>query len=148
MAQRTVLDNGQLRNTADLKITFLGVELTGVTALAINPVQEKSNVYSAGSNDPSARKNGNRDYSGTLTVMHRQYEAMQQASVAVGGILGIPMASLTYTFSRNGVVTDDVPYGESIKGVGFTGISASYEVDGDNFVELTFIASAVVPIFL
>tara|TARA_R110002051_G_C8666627_1_gene489807 strand:+ start:834 stop:1277 length:444 start_codon:yes stop_codon:yes gene_type:complete len=147
MANRSVLDNGQIRNFGDMKIVILGAEFTGITAFSLEETQEKENVYTAGSLHPSARKRSTKNFSGSITMLHRQYEAMRQVSPNLS-ILDLPIASITSTFSRNGVIDTDVPWGEVVQGVDFTSISKSYEVDGDSVVELAYIAAAVIPIIL
>ena len=52
---------------ADVKVSILGVELTGLRGLKYKKIQEKEPVYGAG-NEPKRIQRGNKRYEGTLQI--------------------------------------------------------------------------------
>lgn len=125
---------------ADIRVSILGASLTGLRGIEYTNKQEKEAVYGAG-NEPLSIQRGNKDYSGTLTVLKSDYDAMNTAARAAGyaGIIDVPAKdiSLTVVYQGNGSqrLQTDI-----LIGLEFTDASDGMK-QGDKFkeIELPFI---------
>lgn len=68
---------------ADVKVSILGIELTGLRGLKYKKLQEKEPVYGAG-NEPKRIQRGNKRYEGTLRLLKSDFDTMTRAAVAAG----------------------------------------------------------------
>lgn len=125
---------------ADIKVSILGAELSGLRGLQYEQEQEKELVYGQG-NKPKSIQRGNVKNSGTLSVLKSDMDAMNEAARLAGyrNILAVPgrLINVTVVYQK-----DD---GDSIKTdnllcVEFTKISDGQK-QGDKFkeVEMPFI---------
>lgn len=64
---------------ADIKVSMLGVELTGLRGLTYKKSQEKELVYAAG-NQPKAIQRGNKKYEGSLMLLKSDVDLLNQAA--------------------------------------------------------------------
>ena len=68
---------------ADIKVSMLGLELTGLRGLTYKKSQEKELVYAAG-NQPKAIQRGNKKYEGSLMLLKSDFDVLSQAARAAG----------------------------------------------------------------
>lgn len=68
---------------ADIKVSMLGIELTGLRGLTYKKSQDKELVYAAG-NQPKAVQRGNKKYEGTLMLLKSDADTLEAAARAKG----------------------------------------------------------------
>ena len=68
---------------ADIRVSMLGVELTGLRGLTYKKSQEKELVYGAG-NEPKAIQRGNKKYEGSLMLLKSDFDALSAAARGAG----------------------------------------------------------------
>jgi hypothetical protein len=68
---------------ADIKVSMLGIELSGLRGLTYKKSQEKELVYGAG-NQPKAIQRGNKKYEGTLMLLKSDYDLLNLAARSAG----------------------------------------------------------------
>ena len=68
----------------DVKININGVTVTKARAIDYDVAQEKEHLHAAGV-EPISIQRGNRSYTGTLTLLKGQVDAIQTAAIAAGG---------------------------------------------------------------
>lgn len=68
---------------ADIKVSMLGTELSGLRGLTYKKSQEKELIYAAG-NQPKAIQRGNKKYEGTITLLKSDFDLLNTASRAAG----------------------------------------------------------------
>lgn len=83
---------------ADIKVSMLGVELTGLRELTYKKSQEKEHVYGAG-NQPKSIQRGNKKYEGTLVLLKSDYDLLNAAARAAGydDIIDVPGSNIHIT---------------------------------------------------
>lgn len=83
---------------ADIKVSALGVELTGLRGLTYKKSQEKEHVYGAG-NQPKSIQRGNKKYEGTLTLLKSDLDVMNTAARTAGyeDISDVPGTNINIT---------------------------------------------------
>jgi len=68
---------------ADIKVSMLGIELSGLRGITYKKSQEKELVYGAG-NQPKAVQRGNKKYEGTLLLLKSDADKLNIAAQAAG----------------------------------------------------------------
>jgi hypothetical protein len=68
----------------EVELFIEGVKITKVQGIQHESSQEKELLYAAG-NEPIGIQRGNRSYSGTLTLLKGQVDAINRAVIAAGG---------------------------------------------------------------
>ncbi len=68
---------------ADIRVSLLGMELTGLRGLTYKKSQEKELIYGAG-NQPKAVQRGNKKYEGSLMLLKSDFNALNAAARAAG----------------------------------------------------------------
>ena len=83
---------------ADVKVSILGVELSGLRGLIYKKTWEKEPVYGAG-NEPRAVQRGNKGYDGTLSLLKSDVDALGKAARAAGyaSIIDVPGKDINVT---------------------------------------------------
>lgn len=64
---------------SDINVAVAGRVVTGLRGVKYTAKQEKELLYGKG-NKPMAIQTGNKDYSGTLTLLQSEYEALKASS--------------------------------------------------------------------
>jgi hypothetical protein len=89
---------------ADIKVSLLGVELTGLRGLTYKKTQEKEVVYAAG-NQPKAIQRGNKKYEGSLMLLKSDFDMLSKAARAAGyeDITDVPgkLIDITVLFQKS-----------------------------------------------
>jgi hypothetical protein len=83
---------------ADIKVSLLGVELSGLRGITYKKTQEKEPVYGAG-NQPKSIQRGNKKYEGTLMLLKSDFDILCRAAVAGGyeDITDVPSKDINIT---------------------------------------------------
>ena len=129
--------NSRQYDWSNVEVLMLGRPVTGVRGIEYNAEQEKEAVYGRGNNPLSLQK-GNRSYSGSITLLQSEIEALQVAAGNKKDILDLPAFDVVIAYVPQGggdIITDIV------KGVEFTSVPKSIN-QNDKFMEvaLPFIA--------
>lgn len=90
------LINGVSAVWTDIQVPFLGVPLTGVTAISWSEKQDKTNNYGIGSK-PVSRGYGRKTYEGSITLLAEEYKNIL-AAAPNGSIADIPFFDLPILF--------------------------------------------------
>lgn len=90
------LINGVAVSWPDIQVPFLGVPLTGVTAISWSEKQDKTNNYGTGSK-PVSRGYGRKTYEGSITLLAEEYKNIL-AAAPNGSIVDIPFFDLPILF--------------------------------------------------
>jgi hypothetical protein len=121
---------------ADISVSILGANLSGLRGLVYKKTQKKEPVYGQG-NQPKAIQKGNKAYEGTLKVLKSDYDLLDAAAVAAGyeDITDVPEKLITMTCvyqraSENMLSTD------ILIGCGFTDAEDGMN-QGDPFKEVS-----------
>lgn len=64
---------------ADVSVIMAGRDVTGIRAVKYSPSQEKEPLYAKG-NKPHGIQRGNKSYSGTITLLQSELEALETAA--------------------------------------------------------------------
>lgn len=97
---------------ADVKVSVLGVELTGLRGLTYKKSQEKSHVYGAG-NRPKRIQRGNKKYEGALMMLKSDFDILNSAARNAGyeDITDVPGKAINitcvYEDKANGALSTD-----------------------------------------
>jgi hypothetical protein len=121
---------------ADVKVSVLGVNLSGLRGLTYKKSQEKEPVYGQG-NSPKAIQRGNKKYEGTLMLLKSDFDLINDAARDQGydDILDIPYkdVDITCTYAKE---DDSNPRTDVCKGVAFTEYEEGMK-QGDKFKEVS-----------
>lgn len=120
---------------ADVKVSLLGVNLTGLRGLTYKKSFEKELVYAQG-NSPKAIQRKNKKFEGTLTVLKSDYDLLHKAAIAAGysDITEVPghLINITCVYE----ITDTLKVNTtSLINVEFTEIDEGMKT-GDSFKEM------------
>jgi hypothetical protein len=90
---------------ADIKVSVLGANLSGLRGIKYKKKQDKSLVYGQG-NQPKSIQRGNKSYEGTLSILKSDYDLLDAAAVVAGyeDITDVPSKyiSLTVVYQKPG----------------------------------------------
>ena len=83
---------------ADISVSTLGAQLSGLRGLTYKKSQEKEIIYAAG-NKPKAIQSGNIKYEGTLTILKSDFDLLNLAARAAGyeDIIAVPPSLIHIT---------------------------------------------------
>lgn len=83
---------------ADIKVSVLGVELSGLRGLTYKKSWEKEEVYGAG-NEPKSIQRKNKKYEGTLTLLKSDVDILNSAARTAGydDIVDVPGSNIHIT---------------------------------------------------
>lgn len=124
------LINGVAVAWADIQVPFLGVPLTGVTAINFSEKQEKTNNYGIG-NKPVSRGYGRKTYEGSITMLAEEWKNIAAAAPG-GSINNIPFFDLPILYVNSTGLYLKV----TLKAVDFT--EASFDSkEGDTAIPIT-----------
>lgn len=91
---------------ADVKVSMLGITLTGLRGLKYKKGQEKEPVYGAG-NEVKAIQRGNKRYDGTLRLLKSDFDTLNRAALAAGyeDIVDVPgkLIDIVCVYKKDGV---------------------------------------------
>lgn len=121
--------NSQEYEWSSVTAIVAGRNVTGLRGIEYSAAQEKEALYAKG-NKPHAIQRGNKSYTGTLTLLQSELDALQQA--AGGDALDVRM-NIIVSYgnpSRGDVVTTDL-----LRGVEITEIPKGMK-QGDKFMEV------------
>ena len=90
------LINGVAVSWSMIQLPFLGVPLSGVTAVSFSEKQEKTNNYGIG-NKPVSRGYGRKTYEGSITMLAEEWKNII-AAAPNGSINDIPFFDLPILF--------------------------------------------------
>lgn len=113
---------------ADIAAIVGGRNVTGLRGIKYNVKQEKELLYAKG-NRPHGIQRGNYDFSGELTLLQSEYEALKKAS---GG--DILKANLDIVVSYGNPSNGDTITTDTLVGVEFTEDNTEWK-QGDKFQE-------------
>ena len=83
---------------ADISVSILGANLSGLRGLTYKKSQKKEPVYGQG-NQPKAIQKGNKAYDGQLHILKSDYDLLDAAAIAAGyeDITDVPEKLITIT---------------------------------------------------
>lgn len=83
---------------ADIKVSILGIELSGLRGLTYKKSWEKEEVYGAG-NEPKSIQRKNKKYEGTLTLLKSDVDILNNAARVAGydDIVDVPGSNIHIT---------------------------------------------------
>lgn len=92
---------------SDVSVTMAGRTVTGLRGVKYSSKQEKELIYAKG-NKPHAIQRGNKDFSGEITLLQSEYEALKAS--AGGDILNIAFDIVVCVGnpSKGDVITTDI----------------------------------------
>lgn len=92
---------------SDVSVTMAGRKITGLRGVKYSAKQEKELLYAKG-NKPHSIQRGNKDYSGEITLLQSEYEALKAA--AKGDVLDITfdMVVSVGNQSKGDVITTEI----------------------------------------
>lgn len=97
--------NSKEYSFADVKVSVLGANLSGLRGLIYKKAQEKEVVYGQG-NEGKAIQRGNKKYDGTLSLLQSDYDLMHKAAVAAGyeDLVDVPgkLLNITCVYQKDG----------------------------------------------
>lgn len=99
----------------DVKVVFLGREVTGLRAIDYKSKRQKEALFATG-HKPRAIQYGKREVDGTLTVLQSELIAMDNAAKAKGydDITDVEFDVIISYLPKDGVITTDKIIGVSI----------------------------------
>lgn len=125
------LINGIAMSWSSIQLSFLGVPLTGVTAISYSKKQEKTNNYGIGS-DPVSRGYGRKTFEGSITMLGEEWRNII-AAAPDNTITSLPMFDLLILFVNP---TTGLEMKTTLKAVDFT--EASFDAkEGDTMIPIT-----------
>lgn len=105
--------NGNEYSWEDMEIIFLGkpIPMNGVTALSYEEKKEHTNIYGRG-DKPVAMGRGKREYSGSITILQSELEAIQRALPSGKSMSDVTGFDITVSYAPKGgeVTTDRLRY--------------------------------------
>lgn len=116
---------------SNVEVLFLGKPVTGIRGVSYKESQEKELLYARG-NKPRSIQKGNKAYSGSISLLQSELEALQIAAGKGKSILDIPAFDIVVAYVPEvgaSIVTD------IIKNVEFTEIEKKIK-QGDKFMEI------------
>lgn len=121
---------------ADVKVSLLGVELTGLRGNTYKKSQEKELVYGQG-NDPKAIQRGQKKYEGSLMLLKSDFDILDAAARAAGyeDLVDVPgkLINITTVYDKG----DGSPLATDVcQNVEFTEVEDGMKT-GDKFKEVT-----------
>lgn len=92
---------------SDVSVVMAGRKITGLRGVKYSTKQEKQLLYAKG-NKPHSIQRGNKDYSGEITLLQSEYEALKAA--AKGDVLDITfdMVVSVGNQSKGDVITTEI----------------------------------------
>ncbi|OUO38480.1 hypothetical protein B5F83_01040 [Muribaculum sp. An289] len=114
---------------ADVSVIMAGRDVTGIRAVKYSPSQEKEPLYAKG-NKPHGIQRGNKSYSGTITLLQSELEALETA--AGGDALDI---SFNVVVAYGNPLRGDVIKTDLLVGVEITEIPKGM-AQNDKFMEI------------
>lgn len=101
--------NGNEYAWEDIGLVMLGRPLVGFRGIEYKEEQTKTNIYGRG-NKPVARTRGNKVYSGSVTLLQSEVEALQAAAGEGKSLNDLPRFDITVAFApkSGGAITTDV----------------------------------------
>ena len=125
------LINGISVSWSQMQFPFLGVPLTGVTAISWSVKQEKTNNYGVG-NKPVSRGYGRVTYEGSITMLAEEWKNIV-AAAPNGQLTDIPFFDLPILFVSP---TTGLEMKHTLKAIDFT--EASFDAkEGDTMIPIT-----------
>lgn len=107
------MKNSREYEWSDVSVVMAGRKVTGLRGVKYSKKQEKELLYASG-NKPQGIQHGNVDYSGEISILQSEYEALKVASG--GDILNarFDIVVSTGNASRGDVITTDILVGVEI----------------------------------
>jgi hypothetical protein len=97
----------------DVQVIIMGksIPVNGIIAFEYGGKQDKTNIFGRGFK-PVARGKGKIEYSGSLTILQSEFEAMVRAIIGEKDPLFIPPSNITVSYApEGGIVTTDKLFG-------------------------------------
>ncbi|MDE3185279.1 MAG: hypothetical protein KGM16_17845 [Bacteroidota bacterium] len=119
---------------ADIKVSVLGTELSGLRGLTYKKTQDKEPVYAAG-NQPKSIQRGNKKYEGNLMMLKSDFDLLNAAARTAGyeDISDVPGSAINITCVYSNASNLSV---DSCLNVEFTDFEDGQK-QGDKFKEIT-----------
>lgn len=123
---------------SDIGVVMAGRSVTGFRSISYTKEQEKEALYAKGDN-PHGIQHGNKSYSGTVTLLQSELDAIEAAA---GGDLLDARMNVIVSYgnpSRGDIIKTDL-----ISGLEFTGVTKGM-TQNDKFaeIELPFVALGI-----
>lgn len=100
--------NSKQYSYCDLAVTILGRQITGLRGMEYTVKKTKEALYGAGVR-PKSIQHGKREYSGTLTVLQSELEALNRAAKEAGYTDCLDLEfDIVVTYLNEGVMTMDI----------------------------------------
>jgi len=126
---------------SNVKLTLLGITITGLRGFSVKKTVEKEHVYASG-DEPVDINTGNKKYDGSLKLLKYEVDALNAAALVAGfaDILEVPHTLITCTIDFKKNPTDKTQY-ITVPGMAFTELDISMEQNAKmTEVTLPFIA--------
>lgn len=114
---------------SDVTVVMAGRSVTGIRGISYTPAQEKEALYAKG-NKPRAIQRGNKSYSGNVTILQSELDALTKA--AGGDILDI---SVDLIVAYGNPSKGDVIKTDRLVGAEFTEVPTGMN-QNDKFMEI------------
>src|SRR4051812_13169510 len=104
-----MLVNGSEYAWGDVQVVLPGknIPIDGITAFEYGAKQDKPNIYGRGFK-PVARGRGKIEFSGKVTILQSEFEALVKAITGKRDPLALPMFPITVSYApEGGVITTD-----------------------------------------
>ena len=101
--------NGNEYAWEDIEVVMLGRPVVGIRGIEYKEEQTKTNIYGRG-NKPVARTKGNKTYSGSITLLQSEVEALQAAAGEGKSLNDLPRFYITVAYApkSGGAITTDI----------------------------------------
>lgn len=122
---------------SDVHVVMMGREVTGIRGIQYDAEQEKTPIYGRG-NKPRSIQKGNKSYSGTITILQSELEALQLAAGKNNSILDLPAFDVVnaYAPESGGTIITDI-----VKSIEITKVPKGMKQNDPNMeIELPFVA--------
>ncbi len=124
--------NGKEYRFADIKVSLFGQKLTGLRGIDYKRKRNKELLHAQG-DEPFSVQSGNADYSGSITMLKADFDALNTAAVAAGytDITDLPGFPIVVEYSNAAKISID-----TLVGVEFDEYDEGLK-QGDKFKEVT-----------
>lgn len=127
--------NSQEAAWSDVSISLFGAKCSGARGIAYEKKADKEHIFGAG-DEPLTIGSGNKEYSGTLTLLKNNYDKLNEAAMSAGydDITSVPAQLVFITVSyKSGYNRPKIT--KVLNGVSFTTSEEGLK-QGDKFMEI------------
>ena len=134
---------------ADLEVKILGRTIRGLRRIEYSKTREKEHLYGSGA-EPLDIQSGNKAYTGSITLLGFEADAMNTAAQAAGyeDITEVPHEAIVLTAKYQKTLLDPKTF-VTITGIGFSEDTTSMEQNAKNReIQLPFLAMNITKVTL